>query len=218
METGRVWKMKDSAANYREITRNSYDETADAYQANTEKLGPEVKARQFLSFLKGPSKILDLGCGPGRDAKYFVAMGHEVTGIDISPKMIEIAKASVPKAQFLVSDIEGFDPGDGAFDAIWASASLLHVPKKLFAKTLAKIRMSLKPEGIFYVSMKKGSGEELAADARYGGVEKFWNYVQEEELAEKLIGQGFQILEKATHEASTSYQTHPWISVICKKA
>ncbi len=202
---------------YREVTRQSYDQTAHEYQENTLKLQPEVKAKAFLSYLAPESKILDLGCGPGRDSKFFVDKGYEVIGVDISPQMIAIARNSVPQANFLVSDIESLKLNDESIDAIWASASLLHVSKKAMSGVLENLYRTLKPEGIFYVSMKKGSGEELQADDRYGGVEKFWNYVSEDELTQLLVEQGFQILETDTHQKSTSYQTHPWISVRCKK-
>lgn len=203
---------------YREVTRHSYDETAVEYQENTVKLQPEVKAQAFLSYLPSHSLVLDLGCGPGRDAKYFVEQGHRVVGVDISSQMIDLARASVPEAEFFVSDIESLDLSPESFDAIWASASLLHVSKQAMPGALTALYRALKPGGVFYLSMKKGEGEELKADHRYGGVEKFWNYVDEAELIDLLEDQGFQILAQDTHDKSTSYQTHPWISVICKKA
>src|SRR5690606_28455233 len=97
-------------------------------------------------------------------------------------------------------------------------ASLLHVSKQAMPGVLANLHRILKPGSIFYVSMKRGVGEELKADDRYGGVEKFWNFYSEDELADLLVGHGFQILKRETHQKSTSYQTHPWLSVICKKS
>lgn len=202
---------------YREITRQSYDQTANEYKENTLKLQPEVKAKAFLTHLAPNSTILDLGCGPGRDAKFFIDKGHQVIGVDISPQMIHLAQDSVPQAQFIVSDIESLNLKNESVDAIWASASLLHVSKKAMPVVLENLYCTLKAGGIFYVSMKRGNGEEIKSDDRYGGVEKFWNYVSEEELKQILEKQGFQILESDTYQKSTSYQTHPWISVICKK-
>lgn len=200
---------------YREVNRRSYDATASEYQQNTEKLQPEMKIQAFLSYLPPNSQVLDLGCGPGRDAKYFVEKGHRVLGIDISSQMIAMARASVPEAEFLVSDIESLNLAAESLDAIWASASLLHVPKQTMPSVLAMLYHALKPASVFYVSMKKGVGEVMEADQRYGGVEKFWNYVDESELIGLLEAWGFQILEQETHEQSVSYQTHPSISVIC---
>jgi ubiquinone/menaquinone biosynthesis C-methylase UbiE len=202
---------------YRQITRESYDQTADAYRKNTLKLQTDPKADRFLSYLGVGSKILDLGCGPGRDAKFFAERGYQVTGVDISPKMISLAKNSLPEGDFLVSDIESLQLNQSSFDAIWASASLLHVSKKAMPAVLTNLYEALKEGGVFYLSMKKGNGEECTPDHRYGGVEKVWNYVSEDELTHLLTDHGFKILEKNTHEKSTTYQTHPWIAIICTK-
>lgn len=202
---------------YREVTRRSYDATALEYQQNTAKLLPDVKANGFLTYLAPSSRILDLGCGPGRDAAYFVDNGHQVVGVDISSQMIAMAQKSVPLAEFIISDIESLDLRAESFDAIWASASLLHVSKQAMPNVLAMLYRALRNGGVFYVSMKKGAGEHLDADSRYGGVEKFWNYVDEAEWVELLKAKGFHVLERETHEKSTSYQTHPWIAVICRK-
>lgn len=203
--------------NYKDITRNSYDQTASQYQANTDKLQPETKCEPFLSHLQQAAHILDLGCGPGRDSKYFAELGYNVTGIDFSPNMIEMAKALVPSATFLVADIENLTFNNDTFDAVWASASLLHVPKQKLPNVIQKIYACLKAQGIFYVSMKKGAGEDLKSDTRYGGVEKFWTFINENELKELLETSGFQILSQETHDISTTYQTNPWIAVICQK-
>ena len=202
---------------YKEQTKQSYDATAEDYHANTLKLLPEVKARSFLSHLPAQAKILDVGCGSGRDAGYFVEKGHAVTGIDIAPKMIGLARVLVPEATFAVGDIETTLFTMNFFDGVWASASLLHVSKQEMPAVLQKIHSTLKPGGVFYISMKKGEGETLQPDERYGGVPKFWNYMDDQELIAMLINQGFEILEHDVHEKSTSYQTHPWISVVCKK-
>jgi len=202
---------------YRDVTRKSYDETAAEYQSNTLKMRPEVKAKAFLSHVPPNSVILDLGCGPGRDAEFFTKTGHTVVGVDISPRMIALARESVPAAQFIVSDIENLNLESESVDAIWASASLLHVSKQTMPSVLINLNKMMKPGGVFYISMKQGAGEEIKADERYGGVEKFWNYVSEDELVDLLINHGFEILEQDVHEKSTSYQTHPWISVIGKK-
>lgn len=123
----------------------------------------------------------------------------------------------MPDAEFIVSDIESLSFEAKSFDAVWASASLLHVSKQAMPSVLAKIHSLLKSGGVFYVSMKKGQGEHIQADHRYGGVEKFWNYVDEVELISLLTAAGFEILEQEIHDKSTSYQTHPWISVFCRK-
>ncbi|MGK5595449.1 MAG: class I SAM-dependent methyltransferase [Parachlamydiaceae bacterium] len=73
--------------------------------------------------------IIDIGRGSGRDVKNVSDKGFRVTGIDFSPSMIEIAKRNAPKAIFKTVDIHSLNLED-IFDAAWADASLLHIPKE----------------------------------------------------------------------------------------
>jgi SAM-dependent methyltransferase len=204
-----------SEQEYKTITRESYDTIATAYNENKVKLSPEQKAKAFVSYLPQHAKILDIGCGPGRDAKYFTELGFHVTGIDISEKMIELAHQNVPAASFEVMDTEEMQFQPASFDAVWASASLLHVPKDKFVNVLKQIRNIVKDDGTIYISMKQGDGEALEDDARYDGAQKFWSYYQKEELLSCVQEAGLSVIEHQVHDTSTSYQTHPWISVIC---
>lgn len=207
-----------SLEDYKDLTRNSYNDTAIEYSKKTVKIQPEHKVEKFLSYLSPNDKLLDIGCGPGRDASYFVEKGFDVTGIDISSKMIQLAREEVPNATFELMDIEEMTFPENHFDAVWASASLLHVPKDKINSILKQIQRFVKEGGIIYLSLKKGEGETLTPDHRYGGVKKFWAYYQEEELLSLLKNEGFTVLEHDLHDQSTSYQTHPWISVICKNS
>ena len=202
-------------SDHRDLTKKSYDSTAAEFHEKTAQLLQRTAARSFLSYLPARATILDLGCGPGRDALYFSDKGHHVIGVDNSPKMIELARARAKGALFILSDIETFDYQESAYDGVWASASLLHISKAMLPAVLNKIWKSLKPGGPFYFSMKEGRGERVEADQRYGGVEKFWNYVQEDELRELLTH--FEILQWSVTTPPISYQTHPRIDIICRR-
>ncbi|MCB1113638.1 MAG: class I SAM-dependent methyltransferase [Chlamydiia bacterium] len=199
-----------------EITRDSYNATAQEYQAQTNKIPTEDKAQDFLRYLWPGQRILDLGCGPGRDLKYFDSKGYEVTGVDISDEMIALARRVIPKAKLMVSGIEEVELEENSFHAVWASASLLHVPKDKMGAVLDKIHRCLTHAGVFYVSMKKGEGEEVLKDEPHQEVKKFWNYVTEEELESLLKAHRFEIIRSTTYDKSTDYQTHPWIAVLAR--
>lgn len=200
-----------------ELTKNSYDSTAFEYAKNVSTFHNKEVADIFLKFLSLKAKILDLGCGPGRDAKIFSDIGLQVTGIDFSPQMIEIAKKTAPHAQFYTMNIESIELPLESFDGVYASASLLHIPKKNLPNVLEKIRSLLKKEGIFYLSIKKGKGELIEEDVRYNHVKKFWSFFEEDEIQNYLEQAGFEIIELFITEKKNSYQTHAFIHVFCKK-
>lgn len=198
------------------LTLNAYEACAEKFAKNTESLHPQDQARHFLESLPG-KRILDLGCGPGRDALIFARQGFQVTGVDLSPKMIEMAKSKVA-AQFHVMDIENLDFPPCHFDGIWASASLLHVPKGKILTVFKNLYSLLVDRGIFYFSVKKGSGEKLLSDPRYGDVQKFWSFFEKEEIEEFVQQAGFNLISSVVAERKSTYQGHLlWLNVICKK-
>lgn len=198
------------------LTLNAYDASVQEFAKNTEALHPEEKARDFLNLLPG-NRILDLGCGPGRDAKVFVEQGFQVTGVDLSLQMIEMARSRVA-AQFHVMDMENLDFPPNSFHGVWASASLLHVPKKNILRVCKALYSFLVEGGIFYLSLKKGTGEGLQADPRYGDVQKFWSFFEKEEIEEVLKQADFKLIESVISEKKSTYQGHLlWITVLCKK-
>jgi 8-oxo-dGTP diphosphatase len=199
------------------LTLNSYDASANQYKKNTESLHPHIEAKQFIEKLPEQATILDIGCGPGRDAKIFQELGFEVTAIDFSAKMIELARKEACKAKFHLVDIEKLEFPKETFDGAWASASFLHIPKKNMPSVFKNIHALLKAGGIFYCSVKRGSGEMLQSDARYGNRQKFWSFFEEQELSNLLTEAQFEVLDSAITEKRSSYETHPMIRVLCKK-
>ena len=104
-------------------------------------------------------KLLDLGCGAGYDAKISSKLGARVVGIDISEKLVEIAKREVPTCKFFVGDIT--DPMDklGMFDGIYCLATIMHVDVSKMKKTLANMSKVLKKGGLLLISSFDGYGK-----------------------------------------------------------
>ena len=197
-------------------TLNSYDSTAEEYSRRTADMHPKEEAEKFLKLLPPNPKIVDLGCGSGRDAKIFSEKNYSVTGIDFSPKMLEIANRDAPKANFLLMDLTTLSFPANSFDGAWANASFLHIPKNSIVDTLNGVYKLLKVGGYFYIKVKEGSGEVIERDERYG-VDKFWSYFQPKEFEALLTNAGFHIVEIYTTVKSSSYQTHPYLHAFCKK-
>ncbi len=196
----------------------AYDKTVEEYFENTKEL-EEVEYHQrhvFLSQLPEEGRILDLGCGPGRDARIFSEEGYQVVGVDLSPKMIKMARAVAPKAKFKVMDFLHLDFEEKSFDAVWFNAGLLCVEKKHAKKILISIHKILKDGGILFVSVKQGRGEGFIMDERYG-VEKYYSFFMEDELMTLLDETGFYTIETFLPELKSSYHEHQWIGVLSKK-
>jgi len=139
---------------------NAYDECAERFlSSRTTETGitgfQNREIEQPIMFqlvpqnLKG-KKLLDIGCGPGIHLKKYLERGAEGFGIDISRKMIELAKKYCSSANFKVGSIYQLEFEDSSFDIITASLVLDHVQD--FEKSLKEINRVLKQGGLFVFS------------------------------------------------------------------
>ena len=205
-------------ANYKNITQESYQATAQEFAHNVSDLAPMGSIEKFITLLPPKAKIIDIGCGSGRDAKLFTNMGASVLGIDFSSNLIDIAKRTAPLAEFQLMDIEMMDLPGASFDGAWAACSLGHVSKKILPEVIQKVHSLLKEKGYFYLTLKKGTGETLEHDVRYtGDIKKFCAFYEEEELKNILQKAQFKILDFNVIERKHSYLTHDALRVFCQK-
>lgn len=161
----------------------------------------------FLSYLDDNPYILDLGCGSGRDSKYFLEKGFRVKAIDGSKEMCKIAEEllgmSVEQLNFL--DINFI----GEFDGIFAAGSLLHLNNNDLEIVMNKLYDALKVNGILFATFKYGN-EERFKKMRY------FNDMTEEKfksICNKIPG--FKIIKINKDDA---YKDHkPFINFVIKK-
>ena len=113
----------------------------------------------FLTLLPPGARIPDAGCGSGRDSRAFLERGYEVTALDASEAMVELASRHTGRPVLHMS----FDQVRlrGRFDGVWASASLLHVPRHGIAKVLERLINALKVGGVMFASFKHGEDETI---------------------------------------------------------
>jgi tRNA (uracil-5-)-methyltransferase TRM9 len=100
-----------------------------------------------------PGKILDIGCGNGRNLKPFLEKGFECTGIDSSKELIKIAKEQVPGAKLIAANATKLPFPDETFDYVISLAVLHHLKPKYHEKALSEIKRVLKPEGIAAIAV-----------------------------------------------------------------
>src|SRR5579872_1610900 len=113
-----------------------YDEIAEEY---AKKIGAIPSINQFTIFkkyVKKGSKVLDAGCAAGRDCRMLSEQGYAVTGIDLSKKLLALAKKQNTSLNFLLADIRALPFADHTFDAVWANAVIHHLVKKDIEKAL----------------------------------------------------------------------------------
>ena len=119
--------------------------------------------KKFISFLPTKAEILDVGCGGGQDLKFLVDNGFYGLGIDVSKKMIELAKAYAPQLTFKVVDVIDL-PDTKKYDAIWCCRVFNHVSINKQDKFLDKLTHLLKKDGILYLtSVTSDTGENYEA-------------------------------------------------------
>jgi len=126
---------------------------------------PSTRLRGFLALLPPGGAILELGCGAGNHSAVMLAEGFSVRATDGSPEMAEIAAQRLghPVEAMRFDELEAHD----AYDGVWASACLLHVPRDELAGILARIHRALKPSGVFYASYKMGESDGRDSLGRY---------------------------------------------------
>ena len=166
------------------FTEAWYRERAEAFADRTRDMAMAKFHDDFLARLPDGGRILDVGCGSGRDAKAFRERGYEVEGLERSPELARMAEqhAGCPVRIMSMEELED----DGRFDGLWASASVLHIPIEARAGLLTRFLRALRPGGTLYLSLKEGGGRRI--DAEDGRV--FYD-IRAKTLEDALISAGF---------------------------
>ena len=134
-----------------------YNKHAEEFTTSTFEVDMKSLYQPFLAELPEGARILDVGCGSGRDTLAFKNKGYQVDAIDYSEELVKKATrlTGIPiklKSFYEVDDYE-------AYDGIWACASLLHCERSRLAEVLEKMVQALKPNGVIYMSFKYGDSD-----------------------------------------------------------
>ncbi len=191
----------DSAEYYKQNAADYFDETIN--------LDLEVYLERFLEFVPDGGSILDLGCGSGRDSAYFLSQGYDVTALDGSEEMCNLASVHIGVDVLHMSFAE-MDFED-VFDGIWANASLLHVPRNEMPVILSKTVRGLKKDGILYMTFRYGEFEGMEG-------ERYYTDYRTKMLKELIAGfDELEVLEIKKYEDVRQDKDTLWIHIIVKK-
>lgn len=161
----------------------------------------------------GPrGRVLDAGCGPcGHVAAALDAHGLEVTGLDLSPRCVELARRERPGLRFELGDQRTPDLAalGGRFDGIVSNYSLHDQPKAMLHGTFAAWAAALRPGGRLLVVAKEGAADGVAADPLGSGIAVYWAEFTAEELAAAAEAAGFtveRLADRAPYEQEIASQ------------
>jgi SAM-dependent methyltransferase len=204
------------AATLRDISQRTlehYNQRAVEFRAGTADHDVTQNIAALLEAIEVPPpwRILDFGCGPGRDLKVFAALGHEAVGLDGSAEFAEMARkdsgCEVQQQDFLALDLRA-----GFFDGVYANASLFHVPSAELPRVLRELHAALKPGGVLFASIPHGDNSEGWNRGRYGV------YHDLESWRRYLTGAGFTELHHYYRPAGLPREQQPWLASVWRTA
>jgi SAM-dependent methyltransferase len=192
-------------------TLGHYEANADSFQAGTRDHDVSQNIDAFLSAITEPPpfRILELGCGPGRDLKTFVARGHQPIGLDGCTRFVEMARASgcdVWRQDFLELDLP-----PAHFHGVFANASLFHVPSEHLPRVLAELHDTLTAGGVLFFSNPRGANEEGWSGERYGC------YFDIERWRALVTGAGFHEIDHYYRPAGRPRSEQPWLAMTWRR-
>lgn len=187
-------------------TIDYYDQNAEKFIAGTLHADMDEIRNLFLRYVKPGGKILDAGCGSGRDSLAFLEAGYAVDAFDASPEMCR-----------LTSKMLGFTveckrleelTGESEYDGIWACASLLHVKAEDLPDVMLRLKKLLKPVGVLYASFKEGSGER-EKDGR------FFHDMTEDECRKLFQETGLEVVDVLrSQDVRENREGEYWVNVV----
>ena len=192
-------------------TLEHYNERAAEFWEGTRNHDVKQNIEALLRHIRGapPLRILDLGCGPGRDLAAFRSLGHEPIGLEGSPPLAAMARehsgCEVWEQDFLRLDLPA-----RRFHGVFANAALFHVPTQELPRVLREIGATLKPRGVLFSSNPHGDDSEGWNRGRYGA------YLRHETWRDYLAGAGLVEIEHYYRPAGLPREQQPWLATVAR--
>ncbi len=189
-----------------------YDSRARDFWEGTRDHDVSQNVEALLAAIEGapPYRILDFGCGPGRDLKTFVDLGHHPTGLDGVERFAEMARARAG-VEVMHQDFLALELPDSCFDGVFANASLFHVPRAELSRVLMQLYACLRPGGVLFSSNPRGQNDEGWNGERYGV------YHDYEHWSEFVTGAGFVEVDHYYRPPGRPRDQQPWLASVWRR-
>ena len=194
------------------ITLGHYNQHADSFWEGTRDHDVSQNRDALLEQLHGQRsfRILDFGCGPGRDLKIFRDAGHEAIGLEGAERFVQLAR-EYSSCEVWHQDFFRLQMPAEYFDGIFANAALFHVPSQELPRVLKQLWATLKPSGVLFSSNPRGDNEEGWNGGRYGV------YYNLERWRELVLAAGFVEITHYYRPPGLPRVQQPWLASLWRK-
>lgn len=203
-----------------DVVRASYDAVADNYVALVDEPGPWLRAAldAFAEQVREIGSVLDAGCGPGRIAGYLHDRGVDVSGIDLSPCMIEHARRRYPDVRFEVASVTELTPEPDSLGGVLGWWSWFNLPREWLPHVIARMVRGLRPGGQLIIGTHVGHGDRPRTRG-YGDIPVRWttHLYQPEELTALLTDAGLEIVAELRFPPDPPSQ-HPQMVIAARRS
>lgn len=195
-------------------TLSDYDQVAESFWAGTRDHDVTQNYAALLDALGSarPLRLLDFGCGPGRDLMALSALGHVVTGLDGSPVFVEMARAQ-SGCRVLSQNFLALTLGQREFDGVFANASLFHVPRAELPRVLAELFSALVPGGVLFCSNPRAFERDWEG---FKG-ERYGSFLTIESWLELIAGVGFVVERHFLRPSDRPFNEQPWLAIVARR-
>jgi SAM-dependent methyltransferase len=202
----------DELAEISRATLGHYEASAPSFWQGTRDHDVSQNIDALLEAIDGdaPFRILDLGCGPGRDLLALRERGHDPIGLDGAAAFVRMAR-ELTGAEVWHQDFLALELPAARFDGVFANASLFHVPSQELPRVLGQLRDCLRPGGVLFASNPRGRNEEGWQGGRYGA------YHDLEGWRALAVGAGFEEIQHYYRPSGLPREQQPWLASLWRR-
>ena len=205
--------------------RSTYDAVAESYarllpDASFEAPTDRCMIEAFVAHVAegNAQSVLDAGCGTGRMTRLLASLGVDVSGIDLSPGMIAVARTNYPELSFEVAGLSALPYADNQLGGVFAWYSIIHSPPTALPRIFAEFFRVLAPGGHALLSFQVGEGHRHLSRAYGHDVSLESHLFAPETIAEHLTDAGFSVIARMARQARPQEKTPQAVLLVHRPA